>query len=571
MFLGTPAALPAQQVTATTLPLKDSGTRYWEFFGDIAVGLDYDAGVVNIGAKLNAYSLSEHKFLWRYDLRASSRNWDEVNPYFTDVDGGLLYVGNGPFNVVDVKVGAVRWAKTCDDAGFVHYAMTTPLANDKLLIVGSEKCDKSGLAGNLKQKRRVMLVDGRTGQLAWEYEAKPKENKSGFFLAQLAASGGFRGRYSVSYEFDVLPLAPAEGGYRVSYGNDIERVLVTSERLEILNYADGKLLSRTTDEVGKFVAVAGAFAYFVKDNRLVARDLGSGSPTWSLDIGSSRADVYTAEMQTDSAVAARPAAGELLVATNKTVFRVDGTTGTKRWALGRDNATWQAAQPLVIVGSDEKVVAYDYESAAPRWEVKAGKRAWLTTRVEHGGRGVGVLVDRGTFDRNLDEWVGPYRFWGVDLANGQVIWFLDAVEGAKITSYELSAEQLRAYGERTIKPLNLSLGDGSPAAAPTGAQDLRWVWYSRQDKALRAQDYAGTVVWERLGEKSSRERFEVGREVGIVLWPAKDGTVEVIRLNDGTSLWKQKLGGDPRVWFDGRHNFVVQHGSSVTLLRVLAN
>jgi hypothetical protein len=481
-------------------------------------------------------------------------------------------VGNGPFNVVDVGTGQVRWVKTCDDAGFVHYRMTTPVGGDKLLVIGSEKCDKTGLEDNLKQKRLIMLVDAATGKAAWSHEAKPKENKSGFFAAQLAAAGGYTGRYSVGYQFDVFPLAPAAGAYRVSYGADVDRVFVATERLEILDYADGKVLSRTTEEVGKFVGVAASLGFFVNDNKLVARDLGTGNPAWSLDIGSSRAEVYTAEMATDSAMAAPPAAGELLVSTPKTVFRVEAATGRKRWELSRDNATWQAVGSLILIASDDNVTAYDFETATSKWTVKAGKKVWFTKAVEHQGRSTGLLIDRGEFDRETDAWIGPFRFWGVDLQSGQVVWSAADLQGQRIVDYELTIEgQLRVYGARTIKPVNLSLGDGSPAAAPPGAEGLRWVWYSREDKALRAQDYAGTVVWERLGEKSARERFELGRDAGVVLWPAKDGTVEVIRLNDGTSLWKQKLGGDPRVWFDGRNNFVVQLGGNVTLIRVAGN
>jgi len=58
----------AQQLTAVTMPLKDGGADHWSFFGDQLVGVDVTRGILKMSAKVNAYSLTAGRFLWRQEI-----------------------------------------------------------------------------------------------------------------------------------------------------------------------------------------------------------------------------------------------------------------------------------------------------------------------------------------------------------------------------------------------------------------------------------------------------------------------------------------------------------------------
>ena len=56
----------------------------------------------------------------------------------------------------------------------------------------------------------------------------------------------------------------------------------------------------------------------------------------------------------------------------------------------------------------------------------------------------------------------------------------------------------------------------------------------------------GATVWTRRGAISARiDAIPIARERGYVVRPAKDGTIEVIRLADGVSLFTTRASGDP--------------------------
>lgn len=226
-LLLAPQSAVSQQLTAVTLPLKDPGVDTWHFNGkDMAVGVDVHTGLKQIGANVNGYALTDPKFLWRYEVHVSDRNRD-VEPKERSTDDGLLYVGNGPLSLLDVSAGRVRWTLECERVGFVNLNRMTPLAGDRLLLVGTKECNHS--LGASYDETRIILLNNATGEALWEHAAKTQ----GFdYEVETRKDMGYGATVNNEKEYQIyaIPLAPGDGTYHYSAGPDADRVLVIGER-----------------------------------------------------------------------------------------------------------------------------------------------------------------------------------------------------------------------------------------------------------------------------------------------------------------------------------------------------
>lgn len=562
--LVAPNMAVAQQVTASApLPYQDKSAHKFLFFGDIVVGIDY-GGKVTKDARVNAYSLSQQKLLWRQqDIESSHFQYDEYNMQTPDYGEKVLYIGNGPFAALDVTTGTVRWRKDCDEAGFIDRSTILSIGATGLLIIGSDKCkwrsQGDNIIKNLDQDKKVMLLNRATGQVKWTHKSKPRTKTPGKFWG---------GDYMFNQSFSLVPVA-SQGGFHYSTGDDVVRLLVVGDKLEAVNFADGTLLWQTKDDVGSPVGLAGGFLFFVKDDHLNAFALGgNGTPTWSTPIHASSANVLVKTAQ--NAESTKPfEPNDLFVSTDDALYRLDLPTGAVHWTL-KTGGNWQLRDSLLYVEGENDVVAVDFASGTPKWDAKAGKSLVWAASVSSGGSRVALFVDQGKYDKKKDEFVGPYRFSSVDVTSGKVVWSLNDLDGKEITEYGLFAEgaQLRVWGENTVKCRTLTSADGKPAAGPPGPDD-RSVHYFKDDKTLRAQNWACDVVWERKGELTD-DGYALWRNRGLAILPLKSGTVEIIKLTDGTSLWKGDVGGEPDVWWtdEDRHGIAIHRGDKVTLLHV---
>jgi putative pyrroloquinoline-quinone binding quinoprotein len=567
--LCAPASALAQQVTATTLPLKDKDAYAWLFFDDIVLGIDY-GGKVTKDARINAYSFTQRKLLWRQqDIEASHFTYEETFPHSPDYTDKVLYVGNGPFAAVDVTTGMVRWKKDCDEAGFITRDITQAFGATKLIVAGSDKCKWRGgasdgsLLKNLEQEKKLMLLNRATGQVIWTHRAKARtKTKHGWGSCGLF---GCTGPYSLSQSFAVIGLARGgDGRYHYSTGDDVDRLLVVGERLEALNFADGATLWQTKDDVGSPAGRSGKFLFFVNDEKLNAFELGgSGTPVWSTPVHASEANVLL-KNPADSEDTSPLGPDDLLAYTGSTVYRLDLATGAVRWTLPVGDGDLYLRDGLVFIASADKVTAHDFAGAAPKWDLKVGKSVVPWAGAPSGVASVELFVDRGDYKKDKDQYVCPCRFWGVELASGKVVWSLPDLDGSKIVRWGvMPGERLRVHGEKGGKCKTLTMADGAAATAPAPQYDVG-TNYS-DEKGLRGQNWACAVVWERKGEGGSYTFWKSG----VVIWTPKSGPVEVIRLADGETLWKEDLGGDLRVnRDDSEHNIVLRHGDKVTLLHV---
>jgi hypothetical protein len=556
-----PGEIVGQQVKATTLPLRDEGTDIWYFYGDVAVGVEHRRGILKFGASVNVVSLDEPRSLLRESFETGNRSLDlDLKDLFWR-NTGFLFVGNGPMSAVDVAGGRIRWTRDCDKAGFVELSRMTPLPPTRLLVVSAHHCDAKDIVKALDDPR-IQLIDLNTGEIRWTYKTvgRVTDAPGGYWQRVRRAQGG---KAQKQVEIAAIPLARYSGGYGLSADSTADRALVAGERLEVLDLANGSVVWRTKDKTGQFEGVFGNLALASEGDELTAFSLETGAAAWHFDLGSKGTTIYSAANMREDGDSTPLGTDVILVSTPKVVHLVDLATGQKRWTVPRgDGAGWQGTQAGLMVRSEDVVTMYDWASGQRRWQVKGGR--YMIARGATGG-GMLLLVERGKFEEGRH--VGPFKFWGVNSSTGAVVWSRADIDGKKIVGWSIEYDgQVRITSEAG-RLANIDVASGAPAAAPVSAANDRFVSYSEQDKVLRARNYAGDVVWERRGEISSDARFRMAG--GVVLWPAKDGTAEVIAAVDGTSLWKQSLGGNPRAFIsnDGRHA-IFSSGKSLHVLQI---
>lgn len=557
LVCGITSGLDAQQLSAVTMPLKDGGTDGWRFFGDKLVGVDIDRGILKMGGRINVYSVTEGKFLWRHEVELGYK-MNETGPVVLwDATDSRLLLGTGPIS--SVGLDGPKWTLTCDQAGPINLDGLVQLPPDRLLMFGNDNC-----GDGFKDDPQVLLVDGATGRIVWSHKSKGQWlDEPGGFWDRVASYQGKGGKRQ-TLQFRVFTLAPGSQGHTYSLGAGADRVVIVGERLEILNLADGALLWKSPQKIDRFEGLYGPFVFLRDGDKLSAVKAGTGEPGWSMDLDRAGTALYSAADLRAQGDSSPLGPDDLLVSENQLVNRVNLLTGDKRWTIRRGGANWQASPEALLVSNDETVRAFDWESGAQRWEVKGGPRL----------RNVGdpslpalLLVDRGK--REGEKWVGPYKFVAADKATGRVVWSRGDIDGRKVTSFDFAVSgQVRLTSEAG-KVLNITIADGSPGLAPPDAATARFVAYSAATKALMCRNYAGEVVWERKGEASERQEPMVVKD--LVVWAAKSGDVEVIALSDGASRWKARAGGNPRVWMDDRGTqLVVPNGQSVSVVRLAA-
>ena len=554
------AALPpragvAQDLSAVSMPLKDSGTDLWNLFGDRLIGVDVDRGLLKMGGRINAYAVADGKHLWRHEVDLGYK-MNQVGPVvLSDGESHRLIVGTGPISAVGTD--GVQWTLSCDQAGPINLDGMVELPGNRLLVFGNDNC-KDGF----KDDPQVLLIDGKSGAVRWSYKSKGQWfDEPGGYWARVASYQS--GEKTKSLQFRVFPIARGPQGYAPSLGADADRVLIVGERLEALNLADGALLWRSPKKIDRLEGMYGPHVFLRDGDKLTAFKAETGEPAWSMDLDRSGTTLYDARDLRAQSDSSPLGPDDLMVSESQLVTRLNLLTGEKKWTVRRGGgAGWQASPEALLVRSEQAVRAFDWETGAQRWELKAGP---YLRAVGDASRPVLLLMDGGKRERG--QWIGPYKFVVADKATGRVVWSRADIEGKKITAFDLAVPgQVRLTSEAG-KVLNLTIADGTPGQGAANGAAARFVAYSPAAKALVCRDYAGQVVWERKGEVSERTPPIILKDV--VVWAAKNGDVEIIALVDGASRWKVKAKGNPFAWADqGESVVVVPTGESVSVVRL---
>lgn len=571
LFAAAARAAAGQQVTAMTMPLKDDNAQHWHFFGDRLVGLDVDRGVLKLSARINTYSLTQGSLLWRQEFEMGFKMNEVDGEVWFQGDRDRILVGTGPVSAVTLD--GKSWTLSCDAVGPVNLGEAVQLDPDRLLIFGNDSC-KNGF----KADPQVMLVDGTTGKVMWTYKSKGQyfDAPMGYW-ARVAYYQG-RAKKAKVLQFRIWPLVQTSNGYESGLADKnrgatakADRVLIIGKYMEVLNVADGSLIYKSPKETDRLEGFYGPYVFLRDGDKLSAVRAGSGETVWTLDLDKAGTTLYNGDDIAVQGDASPLGSNDLLVSEHRFVNRVDINTGQKKWTIERENHSWYGTLGALMVCDEDGVAAYDWQTGAKRWELKQGK---FLHAIGDQSLPVMVLVDRGKKDEG--EWVGPYKFFGVEQATGRLVWSRGDIDGKKITSVTFASASDVVLTSETGQSVIVDVMTGSPSkmvavAAPAGAPVAGggrcYPAYAPAVKALECRDAAGAVVWDRKGEVSERQSPIV--RGGIVVWAAKNGEVEVIKRADGSSLWKTKVDGNPRAWMNGEGTYVaVPGGGKVAVVHI---
>ena len=258
-----------------------------------------------------------------------------------------------------------------------------------------------------------------------------------------------------------------------------------------------------------------------------------------------------------------------MIVDKNVVTRVSTTTGKAVWKVKRGGVNWQGSVHAVLANGGDKTTAYDWNTGAKLWEVKAGSRPFGYDSGDYivfvdADKNVRNEADAAT-NASMD-YLPPYKFTVVDAKTGNVLWTKKDLDGKDIVSHSLAVPgQIRLTSDKG-GVANLNIADGTPAVAPDGIENQRFVTYDKKEKTLFCRDFAGAVVWTREAEMSSRSEYQVRQD--YVVWPQKDGVVEMIALSDGKFRWRSQFDENPRPYVneDGTY-IVVQQKNELTIVK----
>jgi hypothetical protein len=209
--------------------------------------------------------------------------------------------------------------------------------------------------------------------------------------------------------------------------------------------------------------------------------------------------------------------------------------------------------------------AYDIATGAKRWDFRRdwGEMGAPEHRIGIPATGTVVFYAADKYDNDRDVEVPPFVLWGVDAATGAVRWKLAMVNGNRLEGFEPVTDQTLVVQEEktgTVSLVNVAdgavkpLGEvGTGIATASAACTVR---YFRSDKTLACVGGNGARVWTRAGPQSENRDLVFNPERGWVLWSAKDGTVELIRISDGASLYKTVADRNPKPLMAGGYLLV---------------
>ena len=556
------ATASADLLQAKTLPLRDEGEANWVFFGDTVLGLRADMKGKKYLGYLNAYSLPGLKFAWRFVLPLGDKDLDIATRGIPDFEHNRLYIGTGQLSLLDVATGTFRWIIPCETIGFIQPGATLLLPGDRLLTLGAKECEQKS-AWDAMDDPCYSLVDAANGQVIWQHETKglTYDGKQGHWT-RAAKYQGLEGGKKKRRQLEAYP------GYKA--GDTIaECVPIVGERFEGINLADGQPLWKTKDKPGILRGAYGEVAYFQDGDELRAFNVTTGALAWKYELKGNSSTIYTVDDLTALNHTVPDGMTDLMISDRNVVTRLDSTTGEALWKVKRGGVNWEASVHAVLAKGGDKTTAYDWSTGAKLWEVKAGSRPFAYDSGDYivfvdAGKNVKTEADAAT-NVGMD-YLPPFKFTVVNAKTGQIVWTKKDIDGKDIESHSFAIPgQIRMVSDKGVVA-NLNVADGQPAVAPEGIENQRFVNYDKKAKTLFCRDFAGNVVWTRKAEMSQAADYQVRRD--FVVWPQKDGLVEMIALSDGEFRWRSQFGENPHPYVNADGTYlVVQQGKELAIVK----
>jgi outer membrane protein assembly factor BamB len=530
-----PAVPAAADLAATTIPIQAEGPTLWTFAGDKAIVRSATKKGGEIIGHFDAYTVVEPKPIWHADLSFGKADVEVDTRILPDSKHDQWYVGTGPFSLLDIGTGTIRWTIPCDKIGFVDPSHVRVLSGDRMLTVGTKKCDPGSAFDALKEPV-FSMVDTKTGSVLWSYATKSYEYELGLgFWAKVAQYQGRRVQKEKRIQIEYMLASPSGGDFDYS-GPEADRLVVVGERFEGIRLSDGSPLYKTKDKVG---VLRGAFdgKVFCRDgDKVTAYDVVTGGETWTFDLKKKNTSIYTIDDMRDLGYGVPDEMRDIMISEVDIVSRVSVATGKAVWTVKRGGMSWQGSVHGFLTKSGDKIVAYDWNTGTKLWESKVGSKPKAIDSGEY-------IVCMDGADMVDGTPLPPFKFTVVNGKTGQILWSKKDVDGKKIIDYGLEVPgQIWIQTEGLVQFLSLadgtSAGMGLTAAAAGAEGNENGYSVSFYNKGVRCRDASGKTIWERKGSKYFPPKGQPRN--GLVIWTTSDGDVEVIGAADGSTKWKTK-------------------------------
>lgn len=559
-------ATTADTLPSTTLPLQNNEEAWWMFSGNAAVGIQPDRKGDGLTGRFQAFSLTDSKPLWQSDQALGNEKVASQSSVVSSRDGSDWYVGTGPFSCVDATTGATKWTANCQQLGYVNPNQVRAITEDRLLLVGTKKCDPADSWEALKEPR-ISVVDSKTGRIVWSHDTKSLEyeTKLGYW-ARVAKWQGRGGSGDKHRQFMTFLVTPANL-FLEEVTQAPTKVVLAGERLEILNVADGSIVHQSKDKPGILRGAADGLLFFRKGDDMTAYRASTGEVAWTFDLKKKGGRVYTLDDLEDMGHGVPKGMNDILVSEVDVVSRVATQTGKALFTVNRGGGMgWQATAAAFLTRKEDKIIAYDWNNGAKLWETKALSKAFI---LDAGSDYLLVVGGEGMAEGGIP--IPPYKLAALNAKTGQVLWTKKDLNGKKIAAYELMEGGLvRVESEAAASIYRVADGaaaDDAAAGATAGGTGNLYV--SILKKGMQCRDAAGKLVWERKGERGVVPRDQPRN--GLAIWAAADGTVEVIGAADGQTKWTGKVDKDPRVVTNADWSYMVVQNKSkkeVTIVKL---
>lgn len=545
----------AQSLPSTSIPFKEDDAPQWVFTADKAVSLASTRKSGQVIGHFTAYSLADFTPLWQVDQAVADVDVEEGNDLKPDPEQPAWYVGSGPFSRLDLVTGKVDWSVPCDQTGAVQGGLMRFLPGGRLLVMGTEKCKVKSSYDALKEPVFTML-DANTGKVLWRHQTKGFEYE--LALGYWARVARYQGKYvpkDKRIQLETM-LGTSTAGTFGKDASEADRLLIAGERFEAVKLSDGSPIYKTRDEVGILRGAYGGRLFFRKGDDVTAFDASTGAVAWKYDLKAKDATIYTVDDLRQEGHGLPDDLRDIFISEASVVSRVSVETGKALWTVKRSGMAWQGTVHGLLTKGDDKVTAYDWNTAAKLWEAKIGSKP----RGYDSGDCI-VFVDGGPLEDNRP--TPPYKITVARGRTGEILWTKKDVGGKKIDSYGFDVPgQIRLQAGDAVENLNVADGSIVPAPPANGADGGYITTFS--SNGVRCRDWTGRLVWERKGSRFLPPEHQPYRH-GLCVWTTSDGDVEVIGLADGSTKWKAKVAKEPRVQVNalGTHMVVPDRKASI--------
>ena len=550
------AAAPAvaQPLPSATIPVSGDDAPRWLFTPDKAVSLTTTNKSGQVIGHFAAYSLADLKPLWQLEQAIADVDVDEGNTVTAVPGEHTWYIGSGPFSRLDLEAGKVEWSVPCEQTGAVQGAQMRMLPGGRLLVMGTEKC-KVKSAYDALTKPVFTMLDTNTGKVLWRHATRGYEYEMA--LGYWARVAKYQGKYvpkDKRIQLESMLGTPATGSLSGD-SSQADRLVIAGERFEAVKLADGTPIFKTKDEVGILRGAYNDKVFFRKGDDVTAFDGITGAVAWQYDLKGKGGTIYTVDDLRDEGHGVPSDIRDIFISEASVVSRVSTESGKALWTLKRSGMSWQGSLQGMLTKGDDKVTAYDWNTAARLWEAKIGSRP-----MGYDSGDYIVFVDGGPILNGRAS--PPFKITVAKGKSGETVWTRKDVGGKKIDSYGFDVPgQVRLQAGDAVENLNVADGSVVPVPPKEGFDGYITTFSSN---GVRCRDWTGKVVWERKGSKFSPPENQPFRH-GLVVWTTSDGEVEVIGLADGATRWKAKVAKEPRVQVNlgGTHMVVPDKKASV--------